>query len=203
LALLLAFLLGILLAFCYLALPTRNSTIGLGERFWSVASGRSIRFDVSQPLVVSRIQNLKRLETVQYTMDKVITGARENRIFPDFLAGDRLLMIVHGEAVAGIDFAALKAGDVSTEGKHLHLHLPAPQIFSARLDSSKTRVYSRQTGLLVGVDPNLETEVRQEAERQLQQAALTNDILDAAAQNVRSTLTSMLTGLGFETIDFE
>src|SRR5947209_2857198 len=102
---LIALLLGILVAFLYLALPSRNSALGLASRFWSVVTGRSIRFDVSQPTVVARIQKLQRLETVQYTMDKVITGTRESRIFPDFLAGDRLLMMVHGEAVAGIDFA--------------------------------------------------------------------------------------------------
>ena len=198
-----ALLLGIVLAFLYLALPTRNSPLSLASRFWSVVTGRSIRFDASQPTVVARIQNLQRLETVQYTMDKVITGTRESRIFPDFLAGDRLLMMVHGEAVAGIDFSTLQPGDVSTHGKQVRLHLPSPQIFSARLDNSKTRVYSRQTGLLVPVDPNLETEVRQEAERQLRDAALAEGILNTAQQNARTTLTSMLTGLGFEKVEFE
>jgi len=199
----LALLLGGLLAFVYLAIPSRNSAVGLASRFWSVLSGRSIHFDVNQPTVVARIQNLQRLETVQYSMDKVITGARESGVFPDFLAGDRLLMMVHGEAVAGIDFAALKPSDVSTHGKQVHLHLPAPQIFSARLDNAKTRVYSRQTGFLVPVDPNLETEVRQEAERQLQQSALADGILNTAQQNARNTLTSILTGLGFEKVEFD
>jgi hypothetical protein len=64
-------------------------------------------------------------------------------------------------------------------------------------------VYSRQTGLLVSVDPNLETQVRQEAERQLQQAALLDGILKTANTNARSTLTSLLQGLGFERVEFE
>ena len=153
--------------------------------------------------MVDRIQRLQRLETVVYTMDKLVTGAKENPIFPDFLAGDRLLMMVHGEVVAGIDFSNLKPGDVSVEGKQVHLHLPAPQVFSARLDSAKTRVYSRQTGLLVPTDPNLETQVRQEAERQLQEAALADGILRTAQQNATSTITSLLQGLGFEKIEFE
>jgi len=41
------------------------------------------------------------LETVVYTVDKVVSGEKENVILPDFLAGDRLLMLVHGEVVAG------------------------------------------------------------------------------------------------------
>ena len=153
--------------------------------------------------MVDRIQRLQRLETVVYTMDKLVTGAKENPIFPDFLAGDRLLMMVHGEVVAGIDFSNLKPGDVRVDGRQIRLHLPASQVFSTRLDSAKTRVYSRQTGLLASTDPNLETQVRQEAERQLQEAALSDGILKNAQQNATSTISTLLQGLGFEKIDFD
>jgi hypothetical protein len=169
----------------------------------SAVTGRTVSIDVSQPAVVDRIQRLQRLETVVYTVDKLVTGAKENPILPDFLAGDRLLMMVHGEVVAGIDFANLKPDDVRIDGKQIHLHLPAAQLFSTRLDSGKTRVYSRQTGLLVPTDPNLETQVRQEAERQMQDAALADGILKTAQQNAASTIASLLQGLGFEKIDFD
>src|ERR1700733_4660319 len=182
---------------------SRSSGRSLLSHLWSSVTGRVLSIDVSQPIVVDRIQRLQRLETVVYTMDKVVTGAKENPIFPDFLAGDRLLMLVHGEVVAGIDFSGLKPGDVRLEGKEVHLHLPASQVFSTRLDGAKTRVYSRQTGLLVPTDPNLETEVRQEAERELQAAALADGILKTAQQNAASTITSLLQGLGFETVDFD
>jgi len=185
------------------ALLSRNSGRTLLSHVWSAMTGRTLSIDVSQPTVVDRIQRLQRLETVVYTMDKLVTGAKENPIFPDFLAGDRLLMLVHGEVVAGIDFADLKLGDVRVNGKQIQLHLPAPQVFRTRIDSAKTRVYSRQTGLLVPTDPNLETQVRQEAERQLQEAAMADGILRTAQQNAASTLTSLLQGLGFEKIDFD
>jgi len=169
---------------------------------WSALTGRTLAIDVSQPTVVDRIQRLQRLETVVYTMDKIVTGARENPIFPDFLAGDRLLMMVHGEVVAGIDFSNLKPGDVRVEGKQIRLHLPVSQVFSTRLDSARTRVYSRQTGLLVPTDPNLETQVRLEAEHQLQEAAVADGILRTAQNNAGSTVNSLLQGLGFEKIEF-
>src|SRR5437899_3918235 len=123
---------------------SRNSGRALLSHMWSAVTGRTLSIDVSQPTVVDRIQRLQRLETVVYTMDKLVTGAKENPIFPDFLAGDRLLMLVHGEVVAGIDFSNLKLGDVKAEGKQSHLHLPAPQVFTTRLESARTRVYSRQ-----------------------------------------------------------
>jgi Protein of unknown function (DUF4230) len=182
---------------------SRTSGRALLSRAWSAVTGRTLSIDVSQPTVVDRIQRLQRLETVVYTMDKLVTGAKENPIFPDFLAGDRLLMLVHGEVVAGIDFSSLKPGDVRVDGKEVRLHLPASQVFSTRLDSEKTRVYSRQTGLLVPTDPNLETQVRQEGERELQAAALADGILRTAQQNASSTITSLLQGLGFEKVDFD
>jgi len=43
-----------------------------------------------------------------------------------------------------------------------------------------TRVYWRQTGLFSSVDPNLESEVPREAERQVHQAALDGGILRVA-----------------------
>jgi hypothetical protein len=185
------------------AMLSHGSGRELLSHVWSAVTGRTLSIDVSQPTVVDRIQRLQRLETVVYTMDKVVTGAKENPIFPDFLAGDRLLMLVHGEVVAGIDFTDLKPGDVRVNGKQIQLHLPAAQVFRTRIDSAKTRVYSRQTGLLVPTDPNLETQVRQEAERQLQEAALADGILRTAQQNASSTISSLLQGLGFEKIDFD
>ena len=182
---------------------SKTSGRDLLSRMWSAATGRTLTIDVSQPTVVDRIQRLQRLETVVYTMDKVVTGAKENPVLPDFLAGDRLLMLVHGEVVAGIDFSDLKPGDVRVDLRKVHLHLPAPQIFRTRLDSAKTRVYSRQTGLLVPTDPNLETQVRQQAEQQLQEAAMADGILRTAQQNALSTIKSLLEGLGFESIDFD
>ena len=204
LALVIGLLLGaLLLGLMGFLLLSRSSGPALLSHLWSAVTGRTLSIDVSQPTVVNRIQQLQRLETVVYTMDKVVSGAKENPIFPDFLAGDRLLLLVHGEVVGGIDFSSLKPGDVKVEGKQVHLHLPAAQVFSTRLDSAKTRVYSRQTGLLVPTDPNLETQVRQEAERQLLAAALADGILRTAQQNGSSTITSLLQGLGFEQIDFE
>ena len=204
----LALLLGLVLGIVAIGsvgwvMLSRTSGRALLSRAWSAVTGRTLSIDVSQPTVVDRIQRLQRLETVVYTMDKLVTGAKENPIFPDFLAGDRLLMLVHGEVVAGIDFSSLKPGDVRVDGKEVRLHLPASQVFSTRLDSEKTRVYSRQTGLLVPTDPNLETQVRQEGERELQSAALADGILRTAQQNASSTITSLLQGLGFEKVDFD
>jgi DMSO/TMAO reductase YedYZ molybdopterin-dependent catalytic subunit len=175
---------------------------GLGlAHLAAILRGGPARMNVDQPTVVRQIQQLKRLETVSYTMDKIISGEHSSTYLPKFLAGDRLLLMVHGEVVGGIDLASLGSGDVLIKGQRISIHLPAAEVFSTRIDNAKTKVYSRDTGLFSSADPNLESEVREEAERQLQQAALQDGILKTAGDNARTTISSMLQGFGFREVE--
>src|SRR6202521_5238975 len=115
---------GILLGAAAIAIISKYSGPGPWGQFWSALLGSGDPYGLSQPTVVNRIQKLQRLETVVYTMDKIVTGERENPFLPNFLAGDRILLLVHGEVVAGIDFGNLKSGDVSIQGKNIRLRLP-------------------------------------------------------------------------------
>jgi hypothetical protein len=156
----------------------------------------------SQPTVVRQIQQLQRLETVRYTMDKIISGERDSEYLPKFLVSDRLLLFVHGEVIGGVDFNKLQPHDVSVRGSTVTVRLPSPEILVTRVDNAKTRVYSRDTGLFSSPDPNLESEVREEAERQLLQAAEQDGILKTAEENARSALITILKGLGFDRVEF-
>jgi hypothetical protein len=178
-------------------------TTGIGLlRLMGVVKDGRVLINVDQPTVVRQIQKLQRLETVSYTMDKIISGGHDNPLLPKFLVSDRLLLMVHGEVIAGVDLGKLQAGDVALSNRNISVHLPKAEILVTRLDNEKTRVYSRDTGLFSSPDPNLETQVRQEAERQLQQAALQDGILKSADENARNSVQSILKGLGFEQIAF-
>lgn len=166
------------------------------------ALGSGAFLNVEQPTVVRQIQQLQRLETVLYTLENVVEGEHDyTNLLPKLLTADRILLIGHGEVVAGVDLGKIASADVRVRGRSVTLWLPKAEIFSTRIDNQKTRVYTRDTGILVPVDPNLETDVRREAERQLREAALKDGILDAAGRNARATLTSFLKGLGFEQVD--
>jgi hypothetical protein len=178
-------------------------TTGIGLlRLMGVVKDGRVLINVDQPTVVRQIQKLQRLETVSYTMDKIISGGHDNPLLPKFLVSDRLLLMVHGEVIAGVDLGKLQAGDVALSNRNISVRLPKAEILVTRLDNEKTRVYSRDTGLFSSPDPNLETQVRQEAERQLQQAALQDGILKSAEENARNSVQSILKGLGFEQIAF-
>jgi hypothetical protein len=198
-----AFLLALILGAVALGLFLRHATAGPMARLATLILGRSTIIDSSVPTVVEKIQRLSRLETVVYSLDSVVEGSRSSPILPDMLMGDKILLVVHGESIAGIDLAQLKPEDVriDTATSTIHVALPASQIFTTTLDEQHTRVYTRSTGLLVPADQNLESETRAKAQQQLQQAALSDGILDAARKNARATITTLLYSLGFQHVD--
>lgn len=198
---LLAVLLSLALGAVVMVVFVRHATTGLSARLAASLLGRSTQMDTSAPIVVDKIRTLSRLETVVYSLDTVVEGARTSAVLPDLLAGDRILLIVHGQSVAGIDLAQLRPEDVRVDGQSVHVTLPASQIFSTALDNQHTRVYARSTGLLVPADQNLESDTRARAEAQLQKAALDDGILDAARKNARGTVSALLYSLGFQRVE--
>ena len=129
-------------------------TTGLGAlHLLGALRGGGTQINVDQPTVVRQVQRLQRLETVNYTMDKIISGEHANAYLPKFLVGDRLLLVVHGEVVAGINLGLLQPADVSVRGDRVSIHLPPAEVFSTRIDNARTRVYSRDTGLFSSPDP--------------------------------------------------
>jgi hypothetical protein len=199
----LGFLLALILGAAALALFVRHATSGALGRIATLITGRTTTFDTSVPAVVEKIQRLSRLETVVYSLDTIVEGDRSSPVLPDILAGDKILLVVHGQSIAGIDLAQLKPEDVriDTAAHSIHVTLPASQLFVTTLDNQHTRVYARSTGLLVPVDQNLESDTRSKAQDQLQQAALSDGILDAARKNARATVTTLLYSLGFQSVD--
>jgi len=195
--------LGAALGIAALCLAGHLAKTGPWSRLISRLTGNAYRFNVSSPAVVDKIRQLARFETVEYSLDKIVEGDRQSPYLPDFLGGDKLLLVAHGEVIAGIDLAQLKNSDAVVSGDSVRVRLPAAQILSTRLDNARTRVYSRSTGLLVAADPNLESQARQTAEQQITQAALDDGILDKAQQNARSSVTALLYGLGFRSVEVQ
>jgi hypothetical protein len=192
-------LIGGLLGIALLIVFLHSAKVGIWDRLATAVSARTTRIDTSQPTVVIQIRRLARLESISYSMDKMVTGDREGRVLPPILTGDRILLEVHGEAVAGVDLTQLAPQDVNVNvaARTVQVHLPPAQLFTVALDNARTHVYERETGLLVPVDPSLEGEVREKAAEDLRQSALAAGILTTAHQNACATVTKLLLGLNF------
>lgn len=151
--------------------------------------------------IIHNVRALARLETIQYSVEKVITA--ENRQGPfGFLFGDRLILVAHGVVIAGVDLEKLGPQDLRLENGVLYVTLPNPDIFIATLDNEKSYVYDRDTGLLTRGDINLETSARQAAEKEIETAAYEDGILMQARQNAENYLYRLLRDLGYPEVIF-
>ncbi len=169
--------------------------------FSKFAGGGSITVHLDRPAVIKQIRSLARLETASYTMEQIIDAkTNETGALEKFLFGDKLLLVAHGQVIAGFDLSQMSEADVKIENKSVRLTLPQPQILTTALDNSKTRVYNRSQGIFKRNDTELEAKARAEAEKSILKAACEGGILDTASENAKRQITALLQGLGFETV---
>jgi hypothetical protein len=145
---------------------------------------------------INEIRALARLETIQYSVEKVITGETGGGTF-QALFGDKILFVGHGTVIAGIDMEKLQPEHMRFENGVLTVRLPPAEIFIATLDNEKSYVYDRETGVLAKPDVNLETLVRQRAEEEIRGAALEDGILEQAQLNAEAYLFKFFAALGY------
>lgn len=157
----------------------------------------TIKVDVSRPTVLKEIQELGRLETAQFTLEKVIEAGTQGNVFQEVLFGNRVLLIAHGRVTAGVDLSQISDKDVDVLGKNLRINLPKASIFEVALDSGKTKVYDRRSGLLSADDKDIESEARKAAEDAIKRAACEAGILDLATKNAKDRMIQMFKMVGF------
>ncbi|MCJ7566153.1 MAG: DUF4230 domain-containing protein [Anaerolineales bacterium] len=150
--------------------------------------------------IIHEVQSLARLETIHYSVEKVITAETRQGPF-GFLFGDRLLLVAHGSVIAGVDLADITESDISIDNYGVvTLQLPPAEVFIAALDNEKTYVYDREVGFLRRGDVELETAARLAAETEILKAALSDGILEQAQVNAEAYLFRLLGSLGFSNV---
>lgn len=151
--------------------------------------------------IIHEVRSLARLETIQYSVEKVIAAETGEGAFA-FLFEDRLLLVAHGTVIAGIDMEKLESKDMWLEGSVLNVRLPQAEVFVATLDNDKTYVYERDTGILRLPSVDLETLARQSAEEEIRAAAIEDGILEVARQNAEAYLSRFFRSLGYADVNF-
>ena len=151
--------------------------------------------------IIRQVQSLARLETIQYTVEKVITAEVNQGIFGP-LFGDKLLFVAHGMVIAGIDMNKIETKDLWMDGDVLKVRLPEPEVFVATLNNEQSYVYDRDTGLFTKGNPQLETEARKAAEQEILKAAEKDGILVLARQNAEVYLERLFNSLGYLKVEF-
>jgi len=150
---------------------------------------------------IYEVRALARLETIQYSVEKVITAEQNQGTF-DFLFGDRMLFVAHGKVIAGIDMEKIQPGDMQLADGILNVRLPPAEVFISTIDNQKSYVYTRETGILSKQTVDLETLARQAAEQEIMKAAIEDGILQQAQVNAETYLLKFFTALGYKTVIF-
>ncbi len=151
--------------------------------------------------IIHEVRGLARLETIQYSVEKIITAEIGGGIF-EFLNKDRLLLVAHGTVIAGVDLEKLTPDDLWLTNSVLNVRLPAAEIFIASLDNEKSYIFDRETSILRQSDPNLETLARQSAEQEIRKSAIEDGILEIAQRNAESYLSRLFLALGYADVIF-
>ncbi|MGH2582566.1 MAG: DUF4230 domain-containing protein [Anaerolineales bacterium] len=152
--------------------------------------------------IIHQVRSLARLETIQYSVEKVITAETRQGLF-GFLVGDRLLLVAHGTVIAGVDLEKLEPADMRVEDGVLYVRLPEAEVFIATLNNDKSYVYDRRLGFLTRGDVNLETAARRAAEEEILKSAVEDGILEQAQLNAKNFLYRFFLQLGFPDVIFE
>lgn len=150
--------------------------------------------------VVREIRALNRWETASFTIEKIIETGSSGNVFQQFLFGNRILLITQGVAIGGFDLSGISDKNISIQNTTLTVTLPAPQILQTTIDTTKTRVYDRQQGILVAPDNNLETQALSAAQKSIRDEACAKGILQNSSDNARKLLMSILSTVGFTKI---
>ncbi len=188
-----------------------SSVLGSVNQFGNLAAGISTEIAhalnptptiLPDPVTIIRsVRSLARLETIQYSVEKIITAEVGQGVF-GFLVGDRLLFVAHGDVIAGIDLEKLAPEDLWVIDGILYVDLPTAEIFIATLDNDLSYVYDRDTGLFTKGNIELETLARQAAEEEILKAAITSGILVQAKINAENYLWRLFNTLGYPEIIF-
>lgn len=158
------------------------------------------RFGTDRATVIQQVRSLSRLETVSFQIDKVIEAGTDYDRLRQFLFGDKLLLVAHGEVTAGFDLTQMSPQDFEGTGSSITVRLPPPQIFTVSIDNGKTRVFDRDQGVLTKGELNLEAEAREQAAAAIRQGACEGGILQDAAKNAKQQLEIIFTSAGFKTV---
>lgn len=153
--------------------------------------------------VVTQVREMSRLETAAMHVVNVSTITQSYNYVPRSLGNDEITLYSEGDVIAGVDLSRVQQSDVWREPDGtLVIRTPEPQIFITRLDSAKTRVLNRNTGLLRRADPNLESRLRVYAEGAIRREAAQKGILNLARQNGQQKLATFIHTLGFQRVKF-
>ena len=163
--------------------------------------------DRSQPVLLRSIASLSEYRAATANLQVVVDVEQDAPVLPDFIKGEKTLLVAAGTVDATVDFRGLKGENVkvSDDRRSVTLTIPGATLGDARVDLDRTRVFDTDRGLLDRVGDvfgdggaDEERKLLQLAQQKLAESARENpDLLRTADANTRRMLEGLMKGLGF------
>ena len=161
-----------------------------------------------QSALLTDLRDVSRYEAATGSFQVVIDSEQDARYLPDFIKGERVIFIAEGSVDAAVDFSSLTKGaiKVSEDGDTVTITLPPPELTKPRIDPDRTRVQSRDRGVLdriedaLGNQPTDDQPLYQRANDKIAAAARRSELLARARKNTEAMLRALLKDLGYEKV---
>lgn len=154
-------------------------------------------------LIVSRVQAVSKLATVEYVLSKYIFGQKEKRLFFVKLSEAEFVAQTEARVKVGIDMSKIETSDVEIEGSKIHIKLPPVEILNFSYPPDKFDVdasLSSANGKLTVND--IETFSRM-AELEIRRDLHFLGMEKTAREKTRLFLNTLFKNMGFEEVIFE
>lgn len=161
--------------------------------------------------IMVRLRAISKLETAEMEFTKTMTAEREwqdlfewttidDQIY-DFLFKDKMVFNLEWRVVAGIDLEKITTWDIITNlDWSVSIKLPEAEILYVKID--KNDIPDRQVWILAWWwYANMETEIREQAEKEMVEEAIEKGILEAATKNAREALKWLLQEMNIKLSD--
>ena len=165
--------------------------------------------DHSPPVVLNELRDLAEFRAGEAEFEVVVDREKDVKWVPGFIAGERVQYVAVGTIDATVDFGALTDDSIifDDENSKAVIVLPAPVLGDPVIDFENSGVMNRDRGVLDrlgGVfndNPTGEESLIVEAQDKMTAGVAETDLLERAEANTEKMLTTLLNGVGVDTVD--
>jgi hypothetical protein len=167
--------------------------------------------DRSGPALLERMRSLEEFTAAEATFVQDVDLEQDAAYLPDFLKGERVVALVTGQVRATVDFSGLDEDSVqvSEDGTTITVTLPEPELQSAEIEESDTKIVTRDRGLIDRLEdvfssnPFDDSQLYEAAEAKLDEAAASSGLAETARENTEEWLETFLGAAGFEEVQVQ
>ena len=139
---------------------------------------------ISHQAIVQEMQTMGKMQLLTLQIKDIIDYTVTRRFLPD----SKVMLQVSGEVNACIDFQKIKPEDVHISDQGIKVYLPLPEICYSKVDHENSRIFDKQSWILLDDDAALIESTYKEAERFMKSEEVTRRAIEGAIEKAPEIL---------------